>query len=415
MSHALANPAYLWYEAANWLVAPARATTRGMKRIFEDPINPFAGTSYGRTIAAACQLFEGTTRRYNKPTFGLTTTLIDGQQVEVSERVAWERPFGRVIAFDRKLGETERQPKLLLVAPMSGHFATLLRGTVEAFLPTHRVFITDWADARHVPLSQGRFDLDDYIDYLISMFRALGPNLHILAVCQAAVPVLAAIAVMETGNDPLTPRSTTLIAGPVDTRHSPTEVNRLAEKRGIAWFRRHCISKVPPTYPGCRRDVYPGFMQLSSFVAMNIDRHITAHYEMFKHLVDGDGDGDAAEKHRDFYNEYLAVMDLTAEFYLQTVEQVFIRHALPKGDMIHCGQRVDLSAIRHSAIMVVEGERDDITGIGQTRAALELTPNLPRHKKTYHLQNGVGHYGVFNGSRFRAEIVPRITDFIRNN
>lgn len=423
------NPAYRWYEAAHWMLTPARAATQGMKVIFENPDNPLTGTAYGRTIAAACALFETTTRRYDKPAFRLATTLVDGQRAGVSERVVWDRPFGRVIAFDREIRRQERQPKppfgqviafdralhrarpqpkLLLVAPMSGHFATLLRGTVEAFLPTHQVFITDWADARMVPLSQGRFDLDDYIDYLISMFRALGPDLHILAVCQGSVPVMAAIASMEADNDPLTPRSMTLIAGPIDTRRSPTAVNRLAEKNGIAWFRRHCIAKVPPAYPGSRRDVYPGFMQLSGFMAMNIDRHLTAHCKMFEHLVDGD----AAEKHRDFYDEYLAVMDLTAEFYLQTVEQVFLRHDLAKGEMIHRGKRVDLHAIRRCAIMVVEGEKDDITGIGQTLAALNLTPNLPPEKKVYHLQKGVGHYGVFNGSRFRAEIVPRIAHFI---
>ncbi|ODR92098.1 polyhydroxyalkanoate depolymerase [Sinorhizobium alkalisoli] len=431
MNLAFANPAYFWYETAHRMLTPARATTRGMKVIFGNPSNPISRTVYGRTIAAACELFENATQRYGKPTFGFSTTLVDGQQCCVSERVVWERPFGRLIAFDRDLGQprpkpnapigqvipfdqarhrAKPQPKLMMIAPLSGHFATLLRGTVEAFLPTHQVFITDWTDARMVPLSQGRFDLDDYIDYLIAMFRALGPDLHILAVCQSSVPVIAAIASMEAENDPLTPRSVTLIAGPIDARRSPTAVNRFAEKRSIEWFRKHCIAKVPSDYPGSLRDVYPGFMQLSSFMAMNIDRHLTAHCKMLKHLVNGDGE--AAEKHRDFYDEYLAVMDMTAEFYLQTVEQVFLRHDLPKGAMIHRGKRVDLGAIRRCAIMVVEGEKDDITGVGQTRAALELTPNLPRDKKVYHLQKGAGHYGVFNGSRFRAEIAPRITHFI---
>ena len=410
MNLALVNPAYLWYEAAHWMLTPARAATEGAKLFFENLNNPFTHTAYGRTVAAACELFERTTRRYDKPAFGLVTTLVDGSRVDVTERVVWERPFGRVIAFDRALRRPKAQPKLLMVAPMSGHFATLLRGTVEAFLPTHQVFITDWTDARMVPLSEGRFDLDDYIDYLISMFRALGPDLHIMAVCQPSVPVIATIARMEAENDPLTPRSMTLMGGPIDTRCSPTAVNLLAQERGIEWFKSNCIVKVPTVHPGFWRDVYPGFLQLSGFMAMNIDRHLTAHYDMFKHLIEGDGD--SAEKHRDFYDEYLAVMDLTAEYYLQTVEKVFVRHELPKGEMTHRGKPVDLVAIRRCAIMAVEGENDDISGVGQTLAALDLTPNLPSDKKVYHLQKAVGHYGVFNGSRFRAEIAPRIADFI---
>jgi poly(3-hydroxybutyrate) depolymerase len=302
------------------------------------------------------------------------------------------------------------QPKVLMVAPMSGHYATLLRGTVEAFLPSHQVFITDWHDARTVPLAAGRFDLDDYIDYLIDMFRMLGPDLHVMAVCQPSVPVIAAIARMEAENDPATPRTMTLMGGPIDTRRSPTAVNQVAEERGTEWFRRNCIVKVPATSPGFWRDVYPGFLQLSGFMAMNMDRHLNAHWEMFQHLVQGDGD--SAEKHRDFYDEYLAVMDLTAEFYLQTVETVFVDHLLPKGEMMHRDKPVDLMSIRRCAIMAVEGEKDDISGVGQTLAALELTPNLAPDKKVYHLQKGVGHYGVFNGSRFRAEIAPRIADFI---
>jgi poly(3-hydroxybutyrate) depolymerase len=406
----LMNLAYYWYEAAHWMLSPARAATEGAKLFFENPINPLTHTAYGRTVAAACELFERTTRRYGKPEFGLASTVVDGERVAVTERVVWERPFCQVIAFDRAIRRPTAQPKMLVVAPMSGHYATLLRGTVEAFLPSHQVFITDWVDARMVPLAAGRFDLDDYIDYLIGMFRSLGPDLHIVAVCQPSVPVIAAIARMEAENDPLTPRSMTLMGGPIDTRRSPTSVNELAEKRGIEWFKQNCIVKVPPAHPGFWRDVYPGFLQLSGFMAMNIDRHLSAHYEMYKHLVQGDGD--SAEKHREFYDEYLAVMDLTAEFYLQTVETVFVEHALPKGTMMHRDKPVDLMAIRRCAIMAVEGEKDDISGVGQTLAALELTPNLPSDRKRYHLQAKVGHYGVFNGSRFRTEIAPRIADFI---
>ncbi|WP_112662130.1 polyhydroxyalkanoate depolymerase [Microvirga flavescens] len=407
------NLAYCWYEAAHWMLSPARVATDVAKHLLDSPNNPLNSTTYARTVSAAFELFERTTRRYGKPSFGLGSTLIDGKTAEVAESIVWERPFARVIAFERKAKLAKPQPKLLIVAPMSGHYATLLRGTVEAFLSTHDVMVTDWADARMVPLSEGRFDLDDYIDYLIEMFRALGPDLNVLAVCQPAVPVIAAIARMEAENDPLIPRSAVLMGGPIDTRRSPTAVNQLAEKRGIAWFERHCITQVPPSYPGMWRSVYPGFLQLSGFMAMNLDRHVNAHWDMFNHLVDGDGD--SAEKHRDFYDEYLAVMDLTAEFYLQTVDKVFVRHELPKGEMMHRAKPVDLMAIRRCALMAVEGERDDISGVGQTLATLDLTPNLSSDKKVYHLQPGVGHYGVFNGSRFRAEIVPRIGEFIQNH
>jgi poly(3-hydroxybutyrate) depolymerase len=403
------NLAYYMYETAHLMLAPARAASDATKLLFENPANPLTHTPYGRTVAAACELFERTTRRYGKPEFGLQATTVEGAPVQVSERVVWQRPFGRVIAFERAPA-APRQPKVLMVAPMSGHFATLLRGTVETFLPWAQVFITDWADARTVPLAAGRFDLDDYIDYLIAMFRALGPDLHVMAVCQPSVPVIAAIARMEAQGDPHTPRSMTLMGGPIDTRRSPTAVNQLAQERGLDWFQRHCIVRVPPGNPGYWREVYPGFLQLSGFMAMNFDRHLTAHWDMFKHLVQGDGD--SAEKHREFYDEYLAVMDLTAEFYLQTVDSVFVRHELPQGAMRHRGQPVDLRAIRHCAIMAVEGERDDISGVGQTLAALDLTPNLPAHRKVYHLQKGVGHYGVFNGSRFRAETAPKILEFM---
>ena len=405
--------AYQAYEAIHTMVGPARAASDAMHLAFKNPVNPLTYTPFGRTMAASCELFERVTRRYGKPSFGLATTQVDGVSVPVSERVVWERPFCRIVTFDRGFvrGPAEAQPKLLIVAPMSGHYATLLRGTVEAMLPSHQVFITDWVDARMVPLTAGRFDLGTYIDYLLDAFRDLGPDLHVMAVCQPAVPVLAAVAVMEAqGYEPV-PRSMTLMGGPIDTRRSPTAVNCLAQERGTAWFERNCITTVPAGYPGAWRSVYPGFFQLSGFMAMNLDRHVNAHTEMFDHLVKGDGD--SAEKHRDFYDEYLAVMDLTAEFYLQTVKTVFVDHALPQGAMIHRGARVDLSAIRTCAILAVEGENDDISGVGQTLAALDLTPNLPTERKAYHLQKGVGHYGVFNGSRYRTVIAPRIAAFIR--
>jgi poly(3-hydroxybutyrate) depolymerase len=297
---------------------------------------------------------------------------------------------------------------VLIVAPMSGHYATLLRGTVEAFLPDHDVYITDWADARMVPMSAGRFDLDDYIDYLMEMLQFLGGNIHVVAVCQPSVPVIAAAALMEAAHDPFVP----LMGGPIDTRSNPTAVNNLAQERGIEWFRNNVITRVPFPHPGFMRDVYPGFLQLNGFVSMNLDRHIDAHKNLFRHLVQGDGD--SVQKHREFYDEYLAVMDLAAEYYLQTVDTVFVKHALPKGEMTHRGKPVDLSKIERVALMTVEGEKDDISGLGQTEAAHRLCSSLSADKKVHYMQKGVGHYGVFNGSRFRSEIVPRISDFMHN-
>ncbi len=401
---------YYLYDAAHAVVGPARAASDMMRLYFKNPVNPLSHTFYGKSVAAACEMFERSTRRYGKPAFNLGHTEIDGKTVTVSEQVVWSRPFCQLIHFSRALpARTPRQPRLLIVAPMSGHYATLLRGTVEAFLPTHEVYITDWVDARLVALSEGRFGLDDYIDYMIAMMHHLGPETHVLAVCQPAVPVAAAVARMEAENDPDIPRSMILMGGPIDTRKSPTAVNRLAEERGIKWFEENCIVTVPFPHPGVMRAVYPGFLQLSGFMAMNIDRHVEAHLEMFQHLVQGDGE--SAEKQREFYDEYLAVMDMTAEFYLETVDTVFVRHALPKGEMLYRGKPVDLGQVRNVALMTVEGEKDDISGVGQTKATHDLCVNLPKDMQLYHLQKGVGHYGVFNGSRFRREIAPAITAF----
>jgi poly(3-hydroxybutyrate) depolymerase len=296
---------------------------------------------------------------------------------------------------------------------MSGHYATLLRGTVDAMLPHADVYITDWTDARMVPVSEGRFDLDSYIDYVIGIFHELGPDTHVMAVCQPSVPVLAAIALMEASDDRFVPATMTLMGGPVDTRRNPTAVNLLAKEKGLGWFRDNVIMQVPWPEPGVTRDVYPGFLQLSGFMGMNLDRHVTAHKDFFMRLVKNDGD--KAGKHREFYDEYLAVMDLTAEFYLQTVDTVFIRHALPKGEMMHRGRRVDASAIRNVALLTVEGENDDISGLGQTEAAQDLCVSIPRGRRSHYVQPAVGHYGVFNGSRFRAEIVPRIVGFMESH
>jgi poly(3-hydroxybutyrate) depolymerase len=408
-------PAYWFYEMGQASLNPARAFADAGKLFFKNPANPWSRTELGKTVAAACELFERSTRRYGKPDWNVNSTLIGAERVPVHISSVWERPFCRLLHFERMFDHAVRrpQPKLLIVAPMSGHYATLLRGTVEGFLPNHDVYITEWVDARVVPLSEGTFDLDDYIDYLISMLHFLGGDAHVIAVCQPSVPVLAAVARMEADGDPHVPHSMVLMGGPIDTRINPTEVNLLAERRGIEWFRRNVITKVPFPNPGFMRDVYPGFLQLYGFVSMNLDRHMEAHRNLFLNLVKGDGD--SAQKHREFYDEYLAVMDLDAAFYLQTCDTVFIRHALPKGEMTHRGIPIDPGKIHRVALMTVEGENDDISGVGQTEAAHKLCVNIPKDKKYHWLQSDVGHYGVFNGSRFRAEIAPRIADFVLSN
>lgn len=402
---------YQMYEIAHMMMGPARAMSDATQLMFKNPANPLTYTPVGRTVAASCELFERMTRRYGKPAFGLNETTVGGERVSVIEEIVWERPFCRLIHFAKAKPARHPQPRVLMVAPMSGHYATLLRGTVEAFLPDHDVYITDWIDARHVPANE-RFDLDDYIDYVIAICQHLGPQTHIMAVCQPSVPVLAAVSVMEMDRNPNAPRSMTLMGGPIDTRRAPTAVNKVAMERGVDWFRRNCIFRVPFPYQGFLRQVYPGFLQLGGFMAMNLDRHVTAHMEMFNHLVEGDGD--SAEKHRDFYDEYMAVMDLTAEFYLQTVEKVFVNHEIPTGTFRHRGRLIDLKAIRRTGLMTVEGENDDISGVGQTEAAQDLCTSIADERRVHYVQKGVGHYGVFNGSRFRSEIQPRISDFMRN-
>lgn len=411
-SPALTTPMYWMYELAHASLNPARAAADATRILFQSPLNPWSQTDLGKTVAAGCELFERTTRRYGKPQWGIKDVKIGGVAMPVEIRSVWEKPFCRLLHFNRKLDRplTRPQPRVLLVAPMSGHYATLLRGTVEAFLPAHEVYITDWSDARMVPLAQGRFDLDDYIDYLVEILNVLGGNVHVVAVCQPAVPVVAAVSLMEARRDPFVPISMTLMGGPIDTRRNPTAVNNLAKERGIDWFRAHVITKVPFPHPGVMRDVYPGFLQLNGFISMNLDRHVDAHRALFRNLVKGDGD--LVDKHRDFYDEYLAVMDLAAEYYLQTVETVFIKHALPKGEMTHRGIAVAPSKITRVALMTVEGENDDISGLGQTEATHQLCTSIPAHRRLHYVQPGVGHYGVFNGSRFRAEILPRMTDFM---
>ncbi|MBM7049146.1 MULTISPECIES: polyhydroxyalkanoate depolymerase [Rhizobium] len=405
---------YQFYELNHAALAPFRAAADMMRLAYANPLNPLSHTMLGRTLTASLEIFERTTRRYGKPEFGLHETSIDGKPVSVHEKIAWKKPFCNLIHFERSLPAGHGiDPRILIVAPMSGHYATLLRGTVEALLPGADVYITDWIDARMVPMTEGTFDLEDYIDYVIEMLHHLGPDTHVVAVCQPSVPVLAAAAVMEAAGDPLVPASMTLMGGPIDTRINPTAVNQLAKDRPLEWFADNVIMNVPWPQPGFMRPVYPGFLQLSGFMSMNLDRHMIAHKDFFVHLVKNDGE--PAEKHRDFYDEYLAVMDLTAEFYLQTVDQVFIKHALPKGELLHRGRQVDPSMIRNVALLTVEGENDDISGVGQTMAAQTICTGIPDHMRMHYLQPDVGHYGVFNGSRFRREIAPRILAFAREH
>lgn len=397
-----------WHHAN---LAPLRWFAEATQRVLSHPGVPLSYTHFGRSMSAGCEVLRRTTHRRKRPAFGLATTRIDGHDVAVREHVVASRSFCDLRRFERE--GTRDDPKLLLVAPLSGHFPTLLRGTVAALLPDHDVYITDWADAREVPLSEGAFDLDDYIDTIIGFLRRLGPDTHVVAVCQPSVPVLAAVAIMAAADDPDQPRSMTLMGGPVDTRRNPTKVNQLATSRPIGWFEKSVIASVPFTYPGRMRRVYPGFLQLSGFMSMNLDRHVGAHMRLFQHLVKGDGD--SADAHRRFYDEYLSVMDLPAEFYLQTIATVFQTHALPSGAMVSRGRPIAPAAIRRTALMTVEGELDDISGVGQTAAAHDLCANIPAAKRRHRLQPETGHYGIFNGRRWRTVIAPEIGDFIRAN
>jgi poly(3-hydroxybutyrate) depolymerase len=404
---------YHFYELSHAAIAPLRAAVNVNRFFLDHGWNPFIETYPGKVAAAAFEVFDRVTKRYAKPSFGINTIEIDGRRVGVTEQVVRSLPFCELVHFQRETGVPRDDPAVLLVAPLSGHYPTLLRGTVRALLPDHDVYITDWRDAREVPLSAGRFDLDDYIDYVIESIRHLGTDAHVIAVCQPGPAVVAATALMSAADDPCVPSSVTLMGSPIDTRLSPTKPNELALSKPLKWFERNVIMNVPFPNPGFMRRVYPGFLQLTGFMTMNLDRHLNAHHKLFSDLVVGDGDSAAA--HRKFYDEYLAVMDLTAEYYLQTIDVVFQQHALPDGRMLHRGRKVETAAIRDTALMTVEGELDDISGIGQTQAAHELFCNVPDKRHLDYIQAGVGHYGVFNGSRWRAEIAPRIRDFIRSN
>jgi poly(3-hydroxybutyrate) depolymerase len=380
-----------------------------------NPANPLGYSTMGPMVAASLEVFAHASAPRGKPDFGIERVRIGRKEVAVREEIALRKPFGQLKHFVRE--GVAGGPHLLIVAPMSGHYATLLRGTVERLLPGFEVYITDWRDAKLVPLKDGSFDLDDYIDYLIEFLELIGKRSgkrpHLLAVCQPAVPAFAATALMAAAKNPWRPKTLAMMGGPIDTRKAPTAVNTLATQRPFAWFETNVIATVPMIYAGAGRKVYPGFLQLAGFMTMNLGSHLISHWEMFKHLVEGDEEG--ASETQKFYDEYRSVCDMTADFYLQTVDVVFQRHLLPKGELRHRGKKVDPAAITDTALLAIEGERDDISGIGQTRAALDIAAKLPSKKKQYFLAKDVGHYGIFNGRKWRERIAPVLEKFIAAN
>jgi polyhydroxyalkanoate depolymerase len=361
-----------------------------------------------RNLTAACELISRAGLTHTRPPFGITSVNVGNREVKVREEAAARTPFGTLLHFKKDIAAA--QPRVLLVAPLSGHFATLLRATVRTMLPEHDVFITDWHNARDVPLIAGRFGVDEYVDHLIKFLEVMGKGSHVLAVCQPCVAVLSAVAVMAQTDNPAQPRSMTLMAGPIDTRVNPTKVNELANKRDIAWFERMLTASVPIRYPGAFRRVYPGFVQLAAFMSMNIERHVKAHKELYENLANGESEKAASTKA--FYDEYFAVLDLTAEFYLETVRIIFQEYALPLGKLKWHGATIEPGAIRRTMLLTVEGERDDICAVGQTVAAHDLCKKLRPYLKRHHMQAGVGHYGVFSGKRWENQVYPIVKNVI---
>ena len=403
---------YHTYELTHAALSPLKAFTQTAQYLNSSIYNPLAYTPMGKSVAAACEVFNRTTRRYGKPEWGIESTTQDGEVIPLSREIQLCTPFCDLLHFRRDQGHgMEALPKVLIVAPLSGHYPTLLRGTVAAMLPEHDVYITDWRDARMVPASLGPWGLDDCIDTISDLIRFMGEGVHVIAVCQPSVPVLAACAIMAEDNDPCQPASMILMGGPIDTRKNPTSVNRHAKTKDISWFENTVISRVPFPHPGMMRSVYPGFIQLTGFMTMNLNRHMKAHVSLYNDLVKGDGD--SADQHRDFYDEYMSVMDLPAEFYLDTVKTVFQDHTLADGKMIYRDRVVTPKAITKTALMTVEGAKDDICGLGQTAAAHEICENIPTTMKLEFVNQNVGHYGVFNGKRWRTETQPEIAKFIR--
>jgi poly(3-hydroxybutyrate) depolymerase len=406
---------YHLHELQRRFLNPLSVWAQATSELFSSPYSPLAYTPFSRRLAAGYELLHRIGKSYEKPRFNLDQTQIGGVDVPVQEDVALEKPFCRLLHFRRdlppKLAARSADPRVLIVAPLSGHNATLLRDTVRTMLPEHDVYITDWADARMVPLSAGPFHLDDYVEYVIEFVRLLGPEVHVISVCQPTVPVLAAISLMATDKDPKQPRSMTMMGGPIDTRRNPTQVNALAMRKNIDWFENSVIFKVPSAYPGYLRRVYPGFLQHAGFVAMNPDRHLNSHWDYYLDLIKGDLDD--VEAHRRFYDEYNAVIDLPAEYYLDTIRIVFQEHRLPNGTWKIRGKLVRPGDIRSVALFTIEGELDDISGSGQTQAAQDLCTGIPKSNKQHLTAQGAGHYGIFSGRRWREQIYPQVRDFIR--
>jgi len=402
---------YNLYEMNHMAMAPYRAAAKNLQFLYSNPFNPFSSLQVSRSVSAGLGLFERLTRKYEKRGFNINAVDVNGAKVKVKEKIVKKKAFCNLIHFEKEGCDKLKQEKLVIIAPMSGHYATLLRGTVEDTLPFFDVYITDWINPSEVPLTDGGFDLDDFIDYLIEFYELMKGDCHTLAVCQPTVPVAAAIAIMESEGNKNAPKSMILVGGPIDGRINPTMINELADKKPIEWFEQNLISRVPMNYIGAGRKVYPGFLQLAGFISMKPEQHMEKHREYFDDLVKGDGE--SSDKHEEFYDEYLSVMDLTAEFYLQTIKKVFQDFDLPKGEFVSRGRKVSLADVKKTALLALEGEKDDIAGVGQSKAALKLCSNLAESKKQYHLQMGVGHYGVFNGRKFREFVVPVIRDFVK--
>ena len=408
---------YSLFEAQHAALAPMRFMAELSRGWFGHPFSPFVHSPLAKEISAGSDLFLRVTDRYHKPDWGLNSTTVEGKEVRVEMEVVLDKPFCRLIHFKRAVAagksKARRDPKILVVAPLSGHHATLLRDTVRTMLPENDVYVADWVDARMVPIEAGQFDLDDYVDYVREFIRLLSPDLNVISVCQPTVPVLAAMSLMAADKEPNLPRTMIMMGGPIDARKSPTAVNNLATKRPYSWFERTLIQRVPMKYPGFMRQVYPGFLQHLGFVAMNADRHMSAHWDYYNHLVENDGD--SAEAHRRFYDEYNAVLDMPAEYYLDTIQRVFQEFHLPEGRMQVRGQRVEPGRISRTALFTIEGEHDDISGNGQTEAAHSLCTGIPAGKREHFLVPSVGHYGIFSGRRYRETIYPRMRDFIKKH
>ncbi|WP_233235519.1 polyhydroxyalkanoate depolymerase [Bordetella sp. LUAb4] len=414
---------YELHELQRAFLTPFAAFTEASSQLFSNPYSPWAYMPVSRQMAAGYELMHRIGKEYEKPAWDLPTTEIDGETVKIIEKVAVDKPFCRLIHFQREgrsqgrgqagTAAKRKDPTVLLVAPMSGHHATLLRDTVRALLPNHDVYVTDWTDARMVPVSEGPFHLDDYVYYVQDFLHFLGADTHVISVCQPTVPVLAAISLMASANDPCQPRSMTMMGGPIDPRQSPTQVNNLAMTKPYSWFETQLIHRVPPRYPGAGRLVYPGFLQHAGFVAMNPDRHMKSHYDFYLDLLRGD-DGDA-EAHRRFYDEYNAVLDMSAEFYLDTIRIVFQEFQLPRGTWKVGGKLVKPADIKKTALLTIEGELDDISGQGQTRAAQDLCSGISAANKAHYTAERAGHYGIFSGRRWRQTICPKIGEFIRQH